>query len=44
MVNPNARLVPIEENPVDFFGCMKETATITGDIISPIEETWDADK
>ena len=41
---PIARLVPIEENSVDFFGCMKGTATITGNIISPIEENWDAEK
>ena len=41
---PIARLVPIEETPVDFFGCLKDTATITGDIISPVDEEWEANQ
>jgi prevent-host-death family protein len=36
-----ARLVPIEETPVDFFGCLKNTVTIKKDIISPIEAKWE---
>ena len=42
---PIAKLVPIEDKtPVDFFGCMKGMATITGNIISPIDIEWDATK
>lgn len=39
---PVARLVPIEEMSIDFFGCLKDTVTIKGDIINPIEANWDA--
>ena len=42
---PIARLVPIEdEEPVNFFGRMRGTATINGDITAPIGEKWDADE
>lgn len=42
---PIAKLVPIDdEGPVNFYGCMKGTATINGNIISPIETEWDATK
>ncbi|MES2273635.1 MAG: type II toxin-antitoxin system Phd/YefM family antitoxin [Chlamydiota bacterium] len=39
---PIAQLVPIEEDSGSFFGRMKGTIQITGDIISPIDEVWDA--
>ena len=41
---PVAKLVPIEEEPVRPFDCMKGTATIAGDIVAPAvaHETWEA--
>jgi prevent-host-death family protein len=40
---PVARLVPVEQkSPQDPFGCMKGTAEILGDIISPIDVEWEA--
>ena len=39
---PVAKLVPTEHEPVSFFGCMKDSLQITGDIISPIDVEWDA--
>ncbi len=40
---PVAKLIPIEEEPVKVFGCLKNTVTIQGDIVSPIGEKWDAE-
>jgi prevent-host-death family protein len=43
---PIAKLVPVDEQPIDPFGCMAGTVKILGDIISPIDEdewTGDAD-
>lgn len=39
---PVAKLTPIEDTPVDFFGCLKGTVTIKKDIISPIDTELDA--
>ena len=41
---PVAKLVPIEEKRESFLGSMKGTMEITGDIISPIDVHWEADK
>lgn len=41
---PIAQLVPIEEASGNLFGVMKGTIRITGDIISPIDEVWDASR
>jgi prevent-host-death family protein len=41
---PVAKLVPIEEKRESFFGSMKGTMEITGDIISPIDVNWEADE
>jgi len=41
---PVAQLLPIEEKTVLAYGCMKGTVEILGDIISPIDEVWDADR
>jgi prevent-host-death family protein len=42
---PVAKLVPVEEEPIDLFGYMAGTATICGDIISPIEDAgWTGDE
>jgi prevent-host-death family protein len=40
---PVAKLVPVNERPESFIGSMKGTMEIAGDIISPIDEKWDAD-
>jgi prevent-host-death family protein len=41
---PIAKLVPVDEQPIDIFGCMAGTAMICGDIIGPIEDVeWTAD-
>ncbi len=39
---PIAKLTPIEEGKSVLFGKMKGTAQITGDLIEPIGEIWDA--
>ncbi|OGJ84500.1 MAG: hypothetical protein A2268_10935 [Candidatus Raymondbacteria bacterium RifOxyA12_full_50_37] len=39
---PTAKLVPVSQKPAELFGMMKGTAEITGDIISPVAEAWDA--
>ena len=40
---PVARLVPIDEpSPVSIFGCMKGTFKITGDIVGPEPDAWEA--
>ncbi len=40
---PIAQLVPIEETKIDLFGALKGTVNIKGDIVSPIDESWDAE-
>jgi prevent-host-death family protein len=40
---PVAKLIPIRDRPESFIGSMKGTMEIVGDIISPIDEKWDAD-
>ena len=42
--NPIAQLVPIEEDKASLFGKMKGTFKVVGDIRSPIDEVWDADR
>lgn len=37
-----AKLVPIGEEEVVFFGKLKGTARATGDLLKPIDEAWDA--
>ena len=41
---PVARLVPVEEQIPSVFGRLKGTVTILGDIISPIEQEWNAER
>lgn len=41
---PVAKLIPIDEKPVDLFGCMKNTVTIQGDIISSVDVSWEAEE
>jgi len=41
---PVAKLVPVDEEPIDIFGRMAGTIKILGDIIAPIEDLeWTAD-
>ena len=39
---PIAQLVPIEEEDGSLFGRMRGTIHVTGDIVAPIDEDWDA--
>ena len=42
---PVARLVPVEEEPIDLFGYMAGTAKICGDISSAIDDAaWTGDE
>lgn len=41
---PIAKLVPIDETPTDFFGCLKNTVIIKKNIIAPIDTQWDAEE
>ena len=41
---PIAKLVPIEEGPIDLYGALKGSVKIKGDIIAPIDERWDAEQ
>lgn len=40
---PVAKLVPIDDNPVEIYGCMKGSFRIVGDIVSPLDEWGNAD-
>ena len=39
---PVAQIVPISQEVPSLFGCMKESISVQGDIIAPIDEAWDA--
>ena len=41
---PVAKLVPIEEKPVSLFGLQKDAVVIQGNIIAPIEDSWDVNE
>jgi prevent-host-death family protein len=41
---PIAKLVPVEESQAPLFGLQKDSVVIKGDIVSPIEEDWNACK
>ncbi|HSW69701.1 MAG TPA: type II toxin-antitoxin system Phd/YefM family antitoxin [Gammaproteobacteria bacterium] len=41
---PVAKLVPIEAIAKSSFGCLKNTASIQGNIIAPIDEQWSANQ
>jgi len=40
---PVARLVPYEEDPEPIFGYLRDTVIEYGDIVSPLDEVWEAD-
>jgi prevent-host-death family protein len=42
--NPIAKLVPIEEEPVNLYGALKGVIKIKGDIVAPIDEPWDVEE
>jgi prevent-host-death family protein len=42
--SPVAKLVPVEKKPTQLFGYLKNSVTIIGDIISPVDEKWEADE
>ena len=39
-----AKLVPVDSEVPDLFGCLKGAITLQEDIINPIDECWDAEK
>jgi prevent-host-death family protein len=39
---PVAKLVPVDGEANNFFGCMKGSLRIVGDIVSPIDVDWEA--
>jgi len=39
---PVARLVPVDDAPATLFGILRGTVTILGDIVEPIDVTWEA--
>ena len=41
---PIAKLVPIDDKPIDLFGYMAGTIKICGDIVSPIDVEWTGDE
>jgi prevent-host-death family protein len=43
---PVAKLVPIEEEPRNIFGCMAGTAKILGDLLEPVvdPDDWEANR
>jgi prevent-host-death family protein len=40
---PVAKLVPVDERPESFVGSMKGTMDILGDIVTSLDEKWEAD-
>jgi prevent-host-death family protein len=41
---PIAKLVPIEEEPINLYGALKGTIKIKGDIVLPIDEKCDVEE
>lgn len=42
---PIAKLVPVDDNPVDIYGRMKGTGKIIGDIVGPLDDVvWTCDE
>jgi len=40
--NPVSQLIPYRQKPSTLFGALKGTVTIKGDIISSVNEDWEA--
>lgn len=42
---PVAKLVPVvEAGARDIFGCMRGSVIVVGDLVAPLEESWEADR
>jgi len=41
---PVARIVPMEEGTVPLFGFARGSVTILGDILEPVDVSWEADE
>lgn len=41
---PIARIVPIDKTPIDYFGYLQNAISIKGNILTPINDKWDAKK
>lgn len=41
---PIAKLEPIETTPLNLFGALKGSINIKGDIVSSLDEKWDAEE
>lgn len=41
---PLAKLIPVTISTPSVFGCLKDTAVISGDLVEPTGESWDADE
>jgi len=39
---PVAKLIPVDSEPEDFFGCLAGSVHIIGNIIDPLEIEWEA--
>lgn len=39
---PIAKLVPVDEAPASLFGIAKGCVTVLGDVVEPIDVTWEA--
>ncbi len=40
--NTRAKLVPVDDEVPEIFGCMRGSVTILGDLTEPIDEVWEA--
>ena len=41
---PVTELIPARRKPKTLFGCMKGSVTYIGDVISPVDMEWEADR
>jgi prevent-host-death family protein len=41
---PVAKLVPVEPEAQNFFGCLKGSVRVSSDIIAPIDVDWEANE
>jgi len=41
--HPMCRLEPYRQKPTTLYGSLKGSITITGDILSPVDVSWEAD-
>ncbi len=39
---PITQLIPVRRRPETLFGALKGSASIDGDIVSPVDSSWDA--